>query len=138
MAVYTPRAGIGIDVTTTTTTWGMVIAALADGRSGDAVTALVACDGNVTPEQVKDLLEPYMPVHGDRYLSIREHVSAFHGTSSELVELVEELIAQGRVVLARGPLGGNVQPVGVPIVDRWPPNGYREHHWAPVVLQPGS
>lgn len=112
---------------------------LIDRRYSDAVVEIVTIGYPVLPSEVQDALSLYMPVHGDSCLHIREHVTALHGFSAPLIELVEDLIAEDKIALfrSRGTFG-NVVPSGLKMADRWPPNGYKEPHWVPVAFFPST
>ena len=73
--------------------------ALAEKRFGDAVEMLVAHRQHVTFVEISDLLEPYMPVRGDRGFGPPEHqnIIMWAGGTTELYNVVGELMRAERI-----------------------------------------
>lgn len=108
------------------------------GKFKEAVAALVReTGGGVSFVEIAQLLEPYMPVKGDRQLTYPDHpmIVLWDGMSHEFCQLMQELVSEQNLTCS--PTEWLVYladremltlPVATELTE------YQEPHWLPVVF----
>ncbi len=107
-----------------------------------AVIEYVNAQGSVTFVELQNYLSPYIEVRGEAELSLPNlNLVLWAGVSDEFANFVQELwgdpdlVADGCSPMEYLWDGG---ALNLPIAKRPPKQGYKEPHWAPMVLRPRS
>ena len=109
------------------------------GRVADAIEAYVATHGRATFATLQRSFEPFVPINGDRSLTLADpNVFVWLGLSDELADVLKEVVKRGRFFLHPTHWLEYVcdgHALALPVVETLPlRQRYEKPHWLPVAL----